>query len=185
MQWRNSDRCWGIIAIIFHWLTALMVLGLFGLGLWMTNLTYYDSWYQKGPMIHKSIGMLLFCIIFLRILWRGYDPKPAPIPQHKPWERQAATMVHYLIYFLILSIIISGYFMSTTDGHAIKVFNWFSMPALITGIEHLEDTAGWIHYILSLMLMGFVGIHAGAALKHHFFNKDRTLLRMLGNAKEP
>ena len=54
-MWRNSDQAYGIIAIALHWLVAVAVLGLFGLGLWMVDLTYYDTWYRTAPSIHKGL----------------------------------------------------------------------------------------------------------------------------------
>ena len=79
-MWRNTDQAYGIIAIALHWLVAAAVLGLFGLGLWMVNLTYYDTWYRTAPSIHKSVGVLLFLVMALRLLWRLMNPKPAPEP---------------------------------------------------------------------------------------------------------
>ena len=79
-MWRNTDQAYGIIAIALHWLVAIVVLGLFGLGLWMVNLTYYDTWYRTAPSIHKSVGVLLFLVMALRLLWRLVNPRPAPDP---------------------------------------------------------------------------------------------------------
>ena len=70
MRWRNSARSWGIPAILLHWLVAITVLSLFGLGLWMTELDYYSTWYRQAPDIHRSIGILLMLVILLRMVWR-------------------------------------------------------------------------------------------------------------------
>ena len=93
---------------------------------------------------------------------------------------RTGSLMHFALYFLLLAIVISGYLISTADGRSIQVFDWFQVPALIPSVEHMEDYAGTVHYTLSMFTMGLVIIHALAALKHHFFNKDRTLLRMLG-----
>ena len=71
---------------------------------------------------------------------------------------------------------------STADGRGIEVFNWFEVPALPALIEQQEDVAGLVHYWLATSLIVLAGVHALAALKHHFINKDKTLLRMLGMA---
>ena len=59
-----------LLAMIVKFALGLAVLGLFGLGLWMVNLTYYDTWYRTAPSIHKSVGVLLFLVMALRLLWR-------------------------------------------------------------------------------------------------------------------
>ena len=70
MQWRNSPTNYGLTSIALHWLVALAVFGLFGLGFWMVGLTYYSSWYRTAPDLHKSIGVMLFMVMVLRVLWR-------------------------------------------------------------------------------------------------------------------
>jgi len=166
--------------IVFHWITAVAVIGLFALGLWMVDLGYYDAWYQQAPDIHRSIGILLAVLIVVRLLWQKASASPPPLPNHKPWERVSAKVTHWLLYGLVLAICISGYFISTAKGQAVEVFNWFSVPALVTSIDNLEDTSGLIHEICAFAVIGLTVLHAGAALKHHFIDRDRTLLHMFG-----
>ncbi len=70
MQWLNSSNRYGVVSVVIHWLVALAVFALFGLGLWMTGLTYYSEWYRTAPALHKSIGIVLFAVMLLRVLWR-------------------------------------------------------------------------------------------------------------------
>jgi cytochrome b561 len=79
----------------------------------------------------------------------------------------------------LLSLFISGYLISTADGRAIEVFNWVSVPALGELFENQEDVAGDIHFYLAWTLIGLAVVHALAALKHHFINKDDTMKQML------
>ena len=65
------------------------------------------------------------------------------------------------------------------------MFGLFSVPASIQGLPNQEDIAGEIHEILAWTLMGLVALHALAALKHHFIDRDATLLRMLGRTSNP
>jgi cytochrome b561 len=74
---------------------------------------------------------------------------------------------------------LSGYLISTADGRAIDVFNLFSVPALVSGFDNQEDIAGLVHQIIAYSLIALVVLHALAALKHHFIDRDRTLKRML------
>ena len=68
MQIRNTSASYGLISIIIHWLVALAVFGLFGLGYWMVELSYYDDWYRRAPDIHRSIGILLLMVMVFRVL---------------------------------------------------------------------------------------------------------------------
>lgn len=180
MHWHNSSERWGWAGLLFHWLTALIIVGLFSLGLWMVELSYYDAGYRWGPYWHKSMGLLLFALMLLRLIWRLWSTDPAPLPSHARWERLSAKLVHGLLYLLIFAVMISGYLISTADGRAIEVFNWFAVPALFYGLPNQEDVAGLIHKWLAYALLGLALLHALAALKHHFIDKDRTLKRMLG-----
>ncbi|VEN37195.1 unnamed protein product [Callosobruchus maculatus] len=80
MQWRNSSSRYGIISMCLHWLFALAVYAMFGLGLWMVTLSYYDGWYHQAPELHKSIGVLLMMGLVFRIIWRHVSPPP-PAPK--------------------------------------------------------------------------------------------------------
>lgn len=177
---RNTATDYGSMAIALHWLVALAVFGLFGLGLWMTELDYYDAWYQRAPDLHKSVGVLLFIVVAFRLVWRRMNPVPAPEPTHAAWERRLAGIAHALLYALLLAVMIAGYLISTADGRPIEVFGLFAVPATLSGREAQEDIAGEIHEILAYLLIGLTLLHAAAALKHHFIDRDRTLMRMFG-----
>jgi cytochrome b561 len=181
MTWRNTSYKWGWISIVIHWLSVFAVIFLFSLGLWMVELTYYDNWYRSAPHIHKSVGILLFFLTLLRLLWLSLNTKPSPLKNHSKTERLLAKVVHWSLYFLLLSLMLSGYLISTADGRSIEVFNWFELPATIYGITGQEDLAGKIHYILAITLIIIAIVHAAGAIKHHFIDKDNTLTRMLGS----
>jgi cytochrome b561 len=159
---------------------ALAVIGMFALGLWMRDLSYYDPWYKDGPAIHKSVGILLFVLLIIRVVWRNLNTRPDDDPALKVWERITAHLTHIALYGLMFALMIAGYFISTADGRAIEVFNWFSVPATIYDLPEQEDIAGEIHEILAWVLIALASVHALAALKHHFINRDTTLLKMLG-----
>lgn len=180
MQWKNNTTHFGLIAVVLHWLVALTVFSLFGLGLWMTGLDYYDNWYKQGPTLHKSIGVLLFLTVIARLGWRLITPPPAALSNHKPWETRLAHMAHLLLYLLLITIMVSGYLISTADNRSVDVFGWFSIPATITSIPEQEDVAGLVHLILASSVIGLASLHAAAALKHHFIDNDRTLKRIFG-----
>ena len=180
MQLHNSQGTYGLVAVFLHWLVALTVAGMFGLGYWMVGLTYYDAWYKQGPDIHRSVGVLLFLAMLLRVVWRLMNPRPEPVPGHRRWEVVAAHLVHGLLYLLLFVAMVSGYLISTADGSSVSVFGWFDVPSITGRIKGMEDTAGVVHYWVTLSVVVLAGIHALGALKHHVIDRDNTLRRMLG-----
>lgn len=178
-MWRNAADAYGWTAKAFHWGMALLLTGLFALGWWMRTLDYYDPWYHKGPFWHESFGIVAFLLVLGRIAWRRIDPPPPLEEDLAPWEKLAAHATHIALYGLMVIIPISGYFIGTAKGEAIDVFGWFKIPALLTGVEHMEDIAGNIHAFLAYGGGILVLIHAMAALKHQFIDKGETLKRML------
>jgi cytochrome b561 len=153
------------------------MLGMFALGLWMVELDFYSSWYKDAPHYHKSFGLMLAAIIGLRIIWKLRQIKP--MGMGKPWEQQAARIVHFLLYTGLLSMFLTGYLISTADGRGIDIFNWMTLPSMGEWFDNQEDLAGDIHEWLAYALMALVVIHVLAALKHHFIDKDATLIRMI------
>jgi cytochrome b561 len=179
MSLKNNAESYGWLSIILHWVMAITVFGLFGLGYWMVDLDYYSEWYRSAPALHKSIGITLLLLWSVRVVWRFTQPSLNAIETHKIWEVRLATLVHALLYVLMLVIMLSGYLISTADGRGIDVFNLLTVPSLGELFENQEDVAGNIHKWLAYGVVGLAVLHALAALKHHFINKDRTLIRIL------
>ena len=170
---------YSVTARAFHWISALTIFALFGVGVWMRTLDYYHPWYQPAPDLHKSFGILLVLVIIARFAYRIYNKPPAPLPNHQAWEIKLAHLVHGVLYIGLLIIFVSGYLIGTSEGRGIPVFDLFNVPALIEPFEDQEDIAGFIHEWAAYILMGIVGLHVAGALKHKFIDKDKTLNRMM------
>ena len=179
MQWKNTRASYGLVAILLHWVVALAVIGLAILGLWMVDLSYYSPYYRSAPFWHKSIGLTLFAVLVVRLVWRCINPRPAHMPSHQRWEVVGATVAHSLLYLLLFVIVISGYLISTAKGQGVSFFGWFEVPALLSGMDGQADRAGQVHFWVVMVLLGLVALHALGALKHHFIDRDDTLRRML------
>lgn len=176
-QLKNTADGYGWVSIFLHWIMALTIFALFGLGLYMVELTYYDAWYKGSLDLHKAAGILLALAWVGRLVWRVVNTSPAELST-KVWENKLAHLVHILLYLLMLALFVSGYLISTADGRSIEVFGWFEIPATLM-MDKQEDVAGVIHWGLAWSLMALVALHALAAVKHHVIEKDRTLVRML------
>ena len=180
MQLRNSPARYGLVSMFLHWGMALAVYGLFALGLWMVGLDYYSPWRKEAPDLHKSIGLILLGVMLVRVVWRFISPPPPAPANHGSFVRVAAKLGHAVLYFGLFAVMIAGYLISTADGVGIPVFGWFEVPALVSNLPDQADLAGEIHFYLAWALVVFSGLHALAALKHHFIDRDATLTRMLG-----
>lgn len=183
-SWKNTKTRWGWVSISVHWLTALLVLGLYLVGDYMVDLDYYDPWYRDAPFWHKSFGIFLAFIILFRLGLRFQSGVPDAIESHARWEKLVAHCVHLILYLLLLVVLVSGYLISTADGRGVSVFGLFDLPALVSDIDNLEDLAGEVHELSTDTLLVLVGLHALGALKHHFIDRDDTLRRMLGISKK-
>lgn len=168
------------IRIITHWVIAAAVIGLFVLGLWMVDLDYYHPWYNRAPDWHRSVGLLLMMALTLRIMWRLFGKRIDPIASHNPWEQLIGRLMHSTLDLITLLVIASGYLISTADGRAVAIFDWFAVPALFTGANNQESVAGLWHEWLAIALIVLASLHALAALKHHVVDRDATLRRMCG-----
>ncbi|MEH8017765.1 cytochrome b [Rheinheimera muenzenbergensis] len=177
---KNSQTQFGVVSVVIHWLVAISVFALFAVGFWMVDLSYYSQWYRTAPHWHKSVGILLALVMLLRLLWRFISPAPQPLASHKSWERRTAALVQFALYCGILVLVVSGYLISTEDGRDIAVFGWFDVPSMGKLFANQADIAGLIHEYTAYALISLALLHGLAAVKHHFIDKDHTLMRMFG-----
>jgi cytochrome b561 len=177
---RDTPSSYGLITILLHWITTVLIIGLFGLGLYMVGLGYYDPWYHKAPPLHISLGLTLLMLMILRVVWRLlHTGKPKPLPEHSRPIVFAASAVKYLLYLLVFVVVIAGYLMTTADGSAPEWFGLVKFPAFVRLSPDAADLAGLIHEWGAWAIVVLAGFHALAALVHHFVIRDRTLMRMI------
>ena len=178
LLWKNNSQQYGLLAKLLHWLSALTVVALFASGYWMVELDYSSSWYQTAPHWHESVGILLIAATLFRLFWRGIGGSPGVISSHSAIEKKASAGMVLLLYITLLGVLISGFLISSANEQAIAVFEWFKVSPIVLAIKNQEDIAGVVHYYLAYGIIIFALLHAVAALKHHFIDKDNTLKRM-------
>lgn len=162
-----------------HWLMAIIMIGLYALGFYMVDLTYYDPWYNDSLYIHKTVGMLAGALLIIRYLWVRLQPLPQHLNPQATLQNLGATIGHALLYLSMSVLIVSGYLISTAKGQGIDMFGLFEIPALLAGNAERGELAGDIHDWVATGFIILVGIHTLASLAHHFIFKDTTLRRML------
>ncbi|HGS4675188.1 MULTISPECIES: cytochrome b [Vibrio] len=180
---KNSDsQHYNLVTRSIHWISALVVIAMFAVGTWMMALSYYSEWYRTAPHWHKSVGLLLAGLTLFRLIWKALSSSPKI--EGERWEIVAAKSAHHLMYVGLFVLFVSGYLISTEDGRGIEVFNWFTVPGAGALFENQADIAGNIHFYTAWGLIILAGLHAVAALKHHFINRDNTLRKMLTGASK-
>ncbi len=169
------------VTILLHWLTAILVVFQF------VSAEFWDFFERPERhfliISHMSAGFLLAVILTLRILWRVVFGTRT-IQTNSQLLDGAAKVVHVLLYVLIVLQIPLGLFTRWTDNQPLDVFGW-SIPSPIGACS--KATGQWvdqIHDINAWIIMGIVGLHAAAALAHHFIWRDDVLRRMIPAARD-
>ncbi len=175
-------------AKLLHWLIALLIAGMVGLGVYMTEVQgdlQYKLWLYQ---LHKSFGVSLFTLVVIRVVWRQLSPPPA-MPEHMSgWERRAARAAHVGLYALMFAIPLSGWARVSASPLSVptEVFWLFTLPHIpwLASLpsetkQAWEPVFQWTHLGLAWTLVAVVAVHALAALRHAFVLKDDVMTRML------
>lgn len=191
MSLRNTPQNYGTIAKWFHWITALLIL--------LSYLSvYYRRWFTEPKtaenwtvlQLHFSIGITIFVIVVLRLIWRACNKSPMPEAGTKLMHL-TATMAHYFLYMLLIIMAITGYL---GTGANTEYFTLFDIPKfentalyhfvvvenLAMTFKEFEKPVDYIHknilgsWVLWIMIIG----HIVAALYHSYILKDQTLSKM-------
>jgi cytochrome b561 len=167
------------IAMLLHWLTALLIIAAFFLGLTMVGIHGFSPTKLKYYSWHKWLGVTVLGVAALRLLWRKANTPPPPLASIPAWQHKVAEGMHYLLYFLIFAVPISGYLYTYAAGVPVVYLGLWQLPALIAPNPELKPVLQNVHYVLTMTMAAAVVAHALAALKHHFIDRDVTLKRML------
>ncbi len=171
------------VAIGLHWLIGLMILISLGVGLYMVDLKLSPTKLQLYSW-HKWAGVTIFMLVLIRCIWRITHPAP-PLPDDMPrWQRIVAESTHYVLYALMIAIPLTGWLMSSAKGFQTVYFGVLPIPDLLDKNKELGETLNIAHTYLNYTMIGILLAHIGAALKHHFIEKDDILRRMLPSRQQ-
>jgi len=178
---RNNRQAYGSVAIVLHWAIALLVIGQLVVGTVMVRLGNQRLAFDLIQW-HKSFGFLTLALVAVRLAWRLANPLPAYPATVPGWEIGAAHAMHRLLYALMLLLPLSGWALVSVSVLGIPTFAFylFIIPHLPLGVsEGAESFWAQAHRLLGYAMMVLVAIHVLAALRHHFWLKNRLLARML------
>jgi cytochrome b561 len=166
------------VAQTFHWIIAALIVVQFTLG-WTAQFLPIGARKLARLDLHKSFGMTILTLAVLRLLWRLFNRPPELPPGMTKFERQAARANHALIYVLLFVMPLTGWMMSSAKNYSVSWFHQFTWPNLVGPNEQVFNLLKSTHDTLSWLLFGVALLHILAALKHHFWDKDEVLRRML------
>jgi cytochrome b561 len=180
-----------LVAIILHWLMALGILVLAGIGLAMTHRKLEPIQLFRLYQLHKSIGITILLAAILRLAWRLTNRPPALPSSMTKFARKVAEGSHFLLYFFLVALPLTGWALVSASVLDIPtvlygIIPWPHLPVLSTldNKKPVEDVLKLVHAFGALALIALVVAHAGAALHHHFIAKDDVLRRMLPRGRD-
>lgn len=165
-------------AIALHWIVALLILANLALGLYTVDLPLSPQ-KLRNFSFHKWIGVTVFLLAAARLLWRLGHPAPALPTAMAPWERNAARATHVLLYFLFFAAPLTGWLFSSASGFQTVYLGVVPIPDLLSKDKALAEALKLAHKSINYTMAAVIVLHAAAALKHHFVDKDDVLRRML------
>lgn len=165
-----------LLQITLHWLTLLMLILAYGV---MLGRDYFpDEYRQFVRQLHYNFGLSVWALVFIRIIIRHRFRTPPIVPPLPRWQARVATLTHWALYLLFLALPTLGFLTVMFAGRAIFLFGW-EIPQFITPKPELRPVLRDIHELLATAGYYLVGLHALAALFHHYVMKDDTLKRMM------
>lgn len=177
---KNSVKRYGSVAKWLHWVSALFALAILALGYYSTT-TNDHAVLKNIFFFHKSLAITLLPIILFRLIWRFNNP----VPKHvglSTLQASAATLVHYLLYLSLFTMIFSGWGMSSWGGHAVTFWG-FDVTLPVTVDKAFGHLLASVHLWAAWTLFCLIVLHLLAALYHHFFLRDNVLTGMLPQRK--
>ena len=162
----GSKNSWGLIAKIFHWVVALLIIWQLFTGFSLSTLDFSP---QKIVFIefHKLFGTLIFVFILIRLGWRFYNTPPSNKELPKS-HRIISLIVHNLLYGLVILTTIQGTLMTQVGGFDVKLLGLVTVPVLITENLDMYPVFKSFHYTLWLLLLSTFIIHLIAGIYHRF-----------------
>lgn len=169
------------VAIALHWLLGLALIGIFALGLYMSDLPFSPE-RLKLYSWHKWAGIVVFTLSFLRLFWRLTHRPPAlpvAIEAAMPgWQRMAHHATHLGLYLLFFAVPLLGWAFSSAAGFPVVLFGVLPLPDFVPVNEGLADVLKELHELSAFAMAGLVLLHVAGALKHQFIDRDGLLSRM-------
>jgi cytochrome b561 len=177
MRLRNTTEAYGSVAKTLHWLVVFLVIVSWATGLFGEEWPIPES---VNLFSHITSGLAIIAVVDMRLLWRIGDPPPPPERTALgQWADRGSRLMHYVLYALVLGVPVIGILLQFSQGDALPIIGLFEIPSPWVEDRAFAHDVKEVHEILANVLVILAGIHAAAALFHHWILRDRTLIRIL------
>lgn len=177
MAWHNTTLRYGAVSIALHWLTLVLMVAVYACiemhevyGRTPTG-AMFENW-------HSMLGLAILWLTVLRLGLRFMQPVPLITPPLVRWQQLLATLMHVALLAFMLAMPVIGWVLLSAEGHAV-VFFGLPLPALTAPDRAFAETVKEVHEVIGTLGYFLIGLHAAAALFHHYVVKDNTVMRML------
>ena len=178
MSWKNTDDRYGSLLIAMHWVTLLLLIAVYAC-IELREIFPKDSDPREAlKRWHVMLGLVVFALLWLRLLLRLQGPAPRIEPPIGLWQQRLAAWMHVALYLFLFVMPLLGWLVLSGKGKPIPFFG-LELPALIGPDKQLAHTLEEIHETVGTLGYYLIGVHAAAALAHHYILDDNTLLRIL------
>jgi cytochrome b561 len=182
MSWKNTNKRYGTLSIGLHWLMLLLFIGVYAC-------IELRELYPKGSdprealkTWHFMLGLSIWMLVALRIYARLTAPTPSITPEPVRWQMLSAKLGHLALYGLMIVMPLLGWLLLSASGKPIPFFG-LELPALVAKNKELAGLVKEVHQTMGVVGYYLIGLHAAAALFHHYYIKDDTLVRILPDRK--
>ena len=174
----SSPLRYGVVTQLVHWLTVVLVGTAYILSPGGSEQRIYSAAVDSARQTHETIGILVFALVLLRILWRLFEPTPEPPPM-APWMKYSASAAHFALYALLLAIPLTAIAGAWLEAHPVTIFGIGNVGPVLPPAHDLGQSLAYVHTILGNVIIWLAGFHGAAALFHHYVLRDHTLTAML------
>ena len=178
MNLRNTTTRYGSLSISMHWLMLLLLVAIYACIELRENFPKGSELREALKTWHYMLGLCVFALVWLRLIFRWIAPEPLIQPPAPHWQMMAAKLMYATLYLFMIGMPLLGWLILSADGKTIPFFG-IQFPALVATDEHLAEMLEEIHETVGDAGYFLIGVHALAALYHHYVRRDNTLLRML------
>ncbi|MEO7072787.1 MAG: cytochrome b [Rhodanobacter sp.] len=178
MNWINTTERYGWLSIAMHWLVLALLIGVYAC-IESQGLAPRGSALRADLKTwHFMLGLTVFGLVAVRLTVRLFTPTPRMSADVPAWQGHLAKLMHGALYAFLIVMPVLGWLTLSAGG---KTIPWFGLelPALIGADRDFSRAVKEVHETLGNIGYYLVGLHAAAALYHHYFVRDDTLLRML------
>lgn len=179
---QDKSTTYSTVGRVNHWLVAVVVIGLLAAG-WTLYLDVLDREAARNLRdMHKAIGVCVLAFGIWRVGYRLVCGFPERVGTAPSWQAISARIAHYILLAGILVMPVSGLARGYFAGRGTDVFGLFSIPGAAVENEVLSNLGSATHFFAGLLVTMVLALHILAALKHHFVDRDTTLVRMLSGS---